>query len=449
MEQTQGRRPPSVLVAVLHTGQIRWELAAWLTRIAAAEKRGKLMIQFFGEDAKSHPVNSNRNRILADTPLDADAVLMLDEDTVPHPATIEIGYMCCPEDKGGLGLDIVLAPVPIMRSDDERGPILANLVPLGEQGGNRDNETVAIGSSVIQEIKEGGTGVIAIARHVINHPDMRGAFGFEYDDDGCTIVGEDHLFCRRARAAGFKVHAALGYPMGHAKVADLKSLYEMCNPQPPRPLSLLVTGTGRCGTGYIANWLTSAGLRCGHEAIFMHRGMEAALKRASMFTQFRADASWMAAPYLGHEYLAGVPVVHAIRHPARVVASWIRKGTEEYTPRYWNYLTSHLPELNSIDRQVDQFAARYVLWTEIIQCGIDDHPAFIWRVEDGEEALLRWLADSNILDARHINRDQLFPDKSYNHKGGPGPDSVALADISEPWRERIAEIAARYGYEWQ
>lgn len=448
MEQTQGRRPPSVLVAVLHTGQVRWELAAWLTHIAAAEKRARLTIQFYGGDAKAHPVNSNRNRILVDTPRDADAVLMLDEDTVPHPHSIEVAYMCCPEDVGGMGLDIVLAPVPIMRTDDERGPIMANLVPLGAEGGNRDNETIAVGSGQIQEIKEGGTGVVAIARRVISHPDMRAPFGFEYDEDGCTTVGEDHLFCRRARAAGFKIHAALGYPMGHVKEADLKSLYEMYNPQPPRKLALLVTGTGRCGTGYISHWLSSAGLRCGHEAIFMYRGLESALKRASMFTQFRADASWMAAPYLGHEYLSDVPVIHAMRHPAKVIASWIRKGTEEYTPRYWNYLTSHLPELNGIDRQIDQFAARYVLWTEIIQRGIDDHPAFIWRVEDGEDALLRWLIDNGILDSRRVNRDQLYPNKSYNHKSGPGPDSVALADISEPWRERLVAITERYGYKW-
>ena len=29
-------------------------------------------------------------------------------------------------------------------------------------------------------------------------------------------------------------------------------------------IELIVTGTGRCGTGFAAQWLTSIGIPCGH-----------------------------------------------------------------------------------------------------------------------------------------------------------------------------------------
>ena len=261
-EQTQMQRP-LILLAVLHTGQVRWELSAWLNHVIANEKRAGVMVKYYGCDQRSHPVNSNRNRILADTPQAVDAVMLIDEDTVPIPEAIEVAFIACPESKGGLGKDVVLAPVPIVRGDDERGPIMANLVPLGAEGGSHDDVTIPVGLNKVVEIKEGGSGVIAIARHVIDHPAMRAPFQFEYDDDGCTIVGEDHYFCRKAREAGFGVWAALGYAMGHAKTVDLKMIYETVNPGPPQKPRLIVTGTGRCGTGFAAHWLSSAGVRCG------------------------------------------------------------------------------------------------------------------------------------------------------------------------------------------
>ena len=44
-------------------------------------------------------------------------------------------------------------------------------------------------------------------------------------------------------------------------------------------LKYLVTGTGRCGTVYMARILTSIGIPCGHETIFDYRGTRGARKR--------------------------------------------------------------------------------------------------------------------------------------------------------------------------
>ncbi len=100
-------------------------------------------------------------------------------------------------------------------------PIIVNMVPLdGEPG------TLEVGSDATPEVKEGGAGALFASAQVLDHPEMRGAFAFEFDEWGMTTVGEDHVFCRRARAAGFKVHAALGYPCGHVQAVNLKSVYE-------------------------------------------------------------------------------------------------------------------------------------------------------------------------------------------------------------------------------
>jgi hypothetical protein len=37
-------------------------------------------------------------------------------------------------------------------------------------------------------------------------------------------------------------------------------------------MRVLITGTGRCGTGWMARALTAAGAPCGHEAAFTARG---------------------------------------------------------------------------------------------------------------------------------------------------------------------------------
>ena len=166
----------------------------------------------------------------------------------------------------------------------------------------------------------------------------------------------------------------------------------------------------------------------------------------AMFHQFAADASWMAAPYLDSEQLEDVPVVHMTRHPKKVIASWIRKHPHS-TPRYWQFFLDHCPEVNEIESVIDQFAARYVLWNDLIESKLNGHDFYRWRVEDGEDGLLAWLADRGIVDLTYIDRRTLYPNKTYNTKSGE-PKEISLEQVSEPWRSRLAETAERYNYRW-
>ena len=76
-------------------------------------------------------------------------------------------------------------------------------------------------------------------------------------------------------------------------------------------MRVLITGTGRCGTGWMARALTAAGAPCGHEAAFT--------ARRHGDCDWVAESSWLAAPYL--DRLDGVYVVHLVRDPLKTIAS--------------------------------------------------------------------------------------------------------------------------------
>lgn len=56
-------------------------------------------------------------------------------------------------------------------------------------------------------------------------------------------------------------------------------------------IELVVTGTGRCGTGYVSEVLNRAGVPTGHEQIFTPYGI-------AQKSYLRAESSWLAVPHL-------------------------------------------------------------------------------------------------------------------------------------------------------
>lgn len=95
------------------------------------------------------------------------------------------------------------------------------------------------------------------------------------------------------------------------------------------PVSFVVTGTGRCGTGWAASALTALGHPCGHESYFdFHR--EPARQAIARFPSkagaqagpLEGDSSLAAAAYLDR-LAAGTPVLHLVRDPLAVFNSFI------------------------------------------------------------------------------------------------------------------------------
>lgn len=79
-------------------------------------------------------------------------------------------------------------------------------------------------------------------------------------------------------------------------------------------MRFIVTGSGRCGTKYMAELLTTAGTPCGHEMVHSYQ--------TRPWDGLVADSSWMAVPHLD----GSVPVVLLVRHPLAVVKSLTEIG---------------------------------------------------------------------------------------------------------------------------
>jgi len=212
--------------------------------------------------SRAQPVASNRNGIVKRFLVgDADYLLMLDHDQMFHPQQNPLDYVF--ED-----LDVVGFPTPLWKPDrSPTNPIRWN-VWLEDGEGNRTSGTLEEGAGLV-ECAAVGTGAILIARRVFEHPDLRAPFLDEWDEDGIRTRGEDLTFCERARAAGFRVYAAMDMPCGHLKEVNLLHMMRLMNEmhrshrRPLMPMRNAFTGKrlafvvspGRCGTKYLAQAL--------------------------------------------------------------------------------------------------------------------------------------------------------------------------------------------------
>lgn len=86
-------------------------------------------------------------------------------------------------------------------------------------------------------------------------------------------------------------------------------------------MRLVVTGTGRSGTGWAAAILNSAGVFCGHENVFTPRTVKPLTYID--WCGYKADASWLAVPRLP---LMNVRAALIVRNPLEVVASMTHIG---------------------------------------------------------------------------------------------------------------------------
>jgi hypothetical protein len=227
-------------------------------------------------------------------------------------------------------------------------------------------------------------------------------------------------------------------------------------------LKVLVTGTGRCGTVFMSNVLTSIGWPCGHEAIFGPDGIEiakeilwgdrrpenSAISRQgdvlSEGMDIVGDSSYMSAPFLNE---IDSLVIHLVRNPMPVVASLIGgmfrnfEGVEpsdfEDAPdhiRYESFIYDNLPELRAEMPQLDRACLFYLRWNEMIE-------------------------SSGKVDIRHRVEDPIGKVlKLFAHEGGCYEDTRcnSFIDSSRRWttsqiesaeiRCGIKDIMKRYGY---
>ena len=221
-----------------------------------------------------------------------------------------------------------------------------------------------------------------------------------------------------------------------------------------RGLWLIVTGTGRCGTGYLAQVLTSVGVNCTHEGVFNpHVPGEtgrlpteeelrerARLNKENAWWGWQAESSWLAAPYLTVPELEDCKIVHLVRHPKRVIDSQlrIRLFTEDVYPAFYLYKLQFLPELADFENPFHEAAYFYVQWNRMIEPHAD------YRVRVEKDSTL------GLLDRLGIEwrEKQLFSNRTYNSRVGWRDSDVDLDDLPESLRDPLREMCGDYGYKW-
>jgi hypothetical protein len=219
---------------------------------------------------------------------------------------------------------------------------------------------------------------------------------------------------------------------------------------PDRRLDYVVTGTGRCGTTYMAKLLTSLGFPCTHEAVFTHSGFNPHSKINSLVSisngrwlsdraKIVAESSYMSAPYLRSlKRLQGSKIIHLVRDPIRVVFSFI-EGFQYFefnhpnNDPYQTFIYGHIPNLTQDLDQISRACLFYVEWNEMIE---KQGPDFFYLVESETELLMDFLG---------INATQYFSDrrvngrcKEYGHTYSDIPDGEI--------KDRFIDMAKRYGY---
>lgn len=212
-------------------------------------------------------------------------------------------------------------------------------------------------------------------------------------------------------------------------------------------LKVLIVGTGRCGTGYVAKSLEQSGISCGHEAIFNHWSEER-IRDKLRGSKLEAESSWAAAPFLGAGWLpANLRVVHLTRSPVSVVKSFhdINFFSKEREQKPLNQIvyrnTSIRPETQ--DRLASS-VTHYYEWNALIveRLKTAGRPSLVLRLED----LISGLAASEVLSS-FLGMEVVLPDEVSNRKvaekraqGAGSYDAAAALSLMEVASRRFGSF---------
>ena len=230
-----------------------------------------------------------------------------------------------------------------------------------------------------------------------------------------------------------------------------------------KKLECLVVGTGRCGTAYMAQLLTSAGIPCGHESIFSNKGIieiknklknpdAIELSECSLMTEnpwvdpkeIIADSSYLAAPYLKSNFLSNTKIIHVVRHPIDVISSFVLDGLyfESFIPEksepYQNFIKKHIPAVynNNFDA-INRAAIYYISWNKLIERNIKFYKNYFFHnIESNPSKLIKFLGKKQY--DRSINKKINTWKKEQR--------SISLRKLHPKVLANLKEISLRYNY---
>lgn len=186
---------------------------------------------------------------------------------------------------------------------------------------------------------------------------------------------------------------------------------------------IIITGTGRCGTGYFANLLNEVGILCTHEGYFTPEGPQP--------VDVLADSSWMAAPFL--EQHPRAKLIMAVRSPQAVVRSLMGIAFFQTEGPYQKFALCHEPDL----AEMDPVTACWEWWVRWNQRILAHSPDVIVGVSDVQRD---WVPElSALLGVREVDMREavrrLPPTNSRHRYKRPIQRGVTpvIQDASDLW----------------
>ena len=210
-------------------------------------------------------------------------------------------------------------------------------------------------------------------------------------------------------------------------------------------MKLLIIGCPHSGTMFTAAVLRSAGVSCGHEAVYTLWGYKEGADTAV------AEVSWEAVFHLDREVPAGAVIAHQTRDPIAWLDSWTRMS-EHAGVEAWAFLESHCPGISE-DHRRDPIRASMRLWVEMNR-RCEQHAARRHRVEDlrgdAGAAILGDLcrAAAVAVDLARVRTALEATDRRINHHPGLPSHVRATWESLPPGAELSAfkGLAEAYGY---
>lgn len=203
--------------------------------------------------------------------------------------------------------------------------------------------------------------------------------------------------------------------------------------------AFVIIGTGRCGTNYVADYLTAAGHPCGHEQFYRPTGPLYRKSEVTIATE--GDSSWLAVPYLPE---TGIRVVHQTRAPLLVIRSFLKLGFfhDEHYSRHKRFVDFAKVHFDFSNDPLQSAMRWWIEWNEKCQKITDQH----FRLEDFHdttEQLSEWLGFDKPLPSLSLptdtNTKQSLIEISI--------DEISVKIQEYPEYPRLVSLAARLGYE--
>lgn len=206
---------------------------------------------------------------------------------------------------------------------------------------------------------------------------------------------------------------------------------------------LLITGTGRSGTGYMSELLRSSGVNVGHERVFSWQWARSGGTKHK-WMGLKGDSSWMAAPVL-HTLPESILVIHVVRAPLSTIRSMTERESLKKGKRnpYFKWLTKN--GFVPVPGDTLRSAIALYLWMNEM---IEPYAEFRIRVEHVTPHHLHRIADLLGKKPHSLDqyRDRINDLRTDVNKSWNRTKDIIWDDIPKRERRPLMRMALDYGY---